>query len=216
MTLDRYVRILRDAPPGVFNPWYDFDAESDRSPSAPKWRRENLRAYLAPRIGRARWLLLAEAAGFRGAKFSGITMTCERQLPAMSVPHSRTSRDDLPLSEADRRDGVLEPTATIVRRALEKAGVDPGEVILCNTFAWHPNKPDQPLTNRTPTRAEVAAGRRALAAALELAGAARRIAIGRTAERMLIDTLGLDAPIVRHPANGGARIFTQGLVRLMR
>jgi hypothetical protein len=215
MTIARYLNLLRDAPPGVFNPWQDFDAQYDRSPNAPKWRRENLKAYLAPRLGRAKWLLLAEAAGFRGAKFSGITMTCERQLPATDVPHARTSRDDLPLSAADRKLGVLEPTATIVRRAIEQAGVDPRDVLLCNTFAWHPSKPNQPLTNRTPTRAEVHAGRAALAAMLALAGDARRIAIGRTAERMLTETLALDAAVVRHPANGGAVVFTQGIVRLM-
>jgi hypothetical protein len=48
-----------------------------------------------------------------------------------------------------------------------------------------------------------------------LAGDAKRIAVGRTAERMLIETLALDAAVVRHPANGGAVIFTQGVVRLM-
>ena len=44
-------------------------------PEAPAIRREQLRRYLDERIGHARLLLVAEAAGYQGAKFSGIAMT---------------------------------------------------------------------------------------------------------------------------------------------
>jgi hypothetical protein len=205
-------RLLADSPAGnVFNPWRDVDPDHDATPLAPKWRRENLKAYLDARLTRVRWVLVAEAVGFRGGKFSGVAMTCERLLPQSDVPHKRTSNIDIPLSRADREQGVLEPTATIVARTLAGASVDPHDVILWNTFAWHPHKPGDRLTNRTPTPAELSHGLPVLREMLELVAGKRVIAIGKTCLRTMHDTLGLDVPCVRHPANGGATAFSTGV-----
>ena len=70
-------------------------------------RRERLREYLESRRA-APLLLVGEAAGYRGARVSGIPFTSERQL---------TGR------------GPAEATATIVRRVLAELGLE--EQILC-------------------------------------------------------------------------------------
>lgn len=207
-------RLLGKPPVGdVFNPWHDYDRDYDASPLAPTWRRENLKAYLDARLGRARWLMVAEAVGFRGGKFSGVAMTCERLLPKSDLPYHRTSGATIPLGRTAQLQGVLEPTATIVARTLARAGVDSRDVILWNTFAWHPHKPGSRLTNRTPTPAEVLHGLPVLREMLQLASGSHVLAIGKTCQRTMRESLGLDVPCVRHPANGGATEFAAGVHR---
>jgi hypothetical protein len=42
---------------------------------------------------------------------------------------------------------------------------------------------------------------------------ARPIAVGRVAQAMLAELGYADIPCLRHPANGGARLFVEGLAR---
>jgi uracil-DNA glycosylase len=116
-------------------------------------RRERLRRYLEDRAG-APLLLVGEAAGFRGARVSGIPFTSERQLTGS---------------------GPAEATATIVQRALAELELD----ALC----WNvvPTHPGTERSNRSPTAAEVAAS---LPFLEELASGRRVLAVGRLAERV--------------------------------
>lgn len=122
-------------------------------------RRERLATYLASRTG-ARILLVGEAAGYRGARISGIPFTSERQLSGRKP------------SEA---------TATIVHRVLAELGLEE-DVLLWNLVPTHPHRVGRPNSNRAPTRGEIADGRRFLAA---LAPGRRLLAVGRLAEREL-------------------------------
>ena len=117
---------------------------------------ERLAAYLDERAD-ARILLVGEAAGYRGARVSGIAFTSERQLTGS---------------------GPAEATATIVHRTLAEFAVEK-DVLLWNVVPTHPGTE---TTNRLPTRAEVEAG---LPFARELARNRRVIAVGRIAERAL-------------------------------
>ena len=115
-------------------------------------RRERLRAYLEARRD-APILLVGEAAGYRGARISGLPFTSERQL---------TGR------------GPAEATATIVHRVLEELGLDE-EVLLWNVVPTHPGTA---TSNRRPTRAEVA---EALPFLETLLSGRRVVAVGRLA-----------------------------------
>jgi uracil-DNA glycosylase len=118
--------------------------------------RTRLRAYLEARSD-APILLVGEAAGYRGARISGIPFTSERQLTGI---------------------GPAEATATIVHRVL--AELDAKErVLLWNVVPTHPGTAS---TNRTPTRAEVRAARPFLD---ELACGRRVVAVGRLAANVL-------------------------------
>lgn len=142
--------------------------------------RRRLTDYLERRND-APFLLVGEAAGYRGARISGIPFTSERQL---------TGR------------GPAEASATIVHRVL--AELDLGEsVLLWNVVPTHPGTEH---SNRSPTRAEVAAARPFLDV---LARSRRVVAVGRLAESVL------GAPYVRHPSHGGSRRFRDDLRRVL-
>ncbi len=96
-------------------------------------RRARLAAYLAER-GSARWLLVGEAAGYRGARISGLAFTSERQLTGT---------------------GPAEASATIVQRALADLGAA-REVLLWNVVPTHPHHPGEPRSNRRPSAMEIA------------------------------------------------------------
>jgi hypothetical protein len=80
--VDQFVDLLREyrSKGPVGNPWRDWDRDNDTGKHAPRDRSNYLRAYLNARLNTAKALLIAEAAGYQGAKFSGIAMTCERTL----------------------------------------------------------------------------------------------------------------------------------------
>ena len=120
---------------------------------------ERLERYLADHA-EAHVILVGEAAGYRGARVSGLSFTSERQLTGM---------------------GPAEASATIVHRVLTDLGLE-DEVLLWNVVPTHPHRAGVPESNRAPTRAEATAG---LAFARELAEGRRVLAVGRTAERAL-------------------------------
>jgi uracil-DNA glycosylase len=119
-------------------------------------RRARLAAYLEERRD-ARYVLVGEAPGYRGARISGIPFTSERQLTGA---------------------GPAEATATIVHRVLADLELTE-QVLLWNVVPTHPGTAS---SNRAPTRAEVAAGR---VFADELALGRRVVAVGRLAHGAL-------------------------------
>jgi Uracil DNA glycosylase superfamily len=209
--------LLKSSPRGaVFNPWWQVDAANDIGPQAPAIRREQLRAYLSERIGKARVALIGEALGYRGGHFTGIAMTSERMLLGANpdvkpsdvfstIEPRRTSR----LGKASH--GFSEPTASIVWSTLLRLGIRGDEFVLWNVFPWHSFSPRlNMLSNRTPTDAEVTAGAPVLKAFLSLFAGARVVAVGRLAGSQLSS-----ATCVRHPASGGSALFRRQITSLL-
>jgi len=102
-------------------------------------------------------LVVGEAAGYRGARVSGVPFTSERQLSGS---------------------GPAEATATIVHRVLGELGLE-HTVLLWNVVPTHPGTA---TSNRAPTRREVDAG---VPFARRLAEGRRVLAVGRLAETAL-------------------------------
>ncbi len=209
-----FFNLLKKSPAGaVFNPWHDRDPDHDASSRAPSIRRAQLEAYLAERAG-ASCILLAEALGYQGGHFTGMAMTSERLVlghlegkgltPDMvlrTLAPRRTSKDSV------KADGFTEPTCTVVWGAMRDLGIDPRGVILWNAFPWHPYKPDKGmLSNRTPTDEEMGLGQPVLEALRAFAPTAKILAVGQKSAALLA-AMGIEAPALRHPANGGAGKF---------
>jgi uracil DNA glycosylase superfamily protein len=203
--LRRLYRGPQGACPGVCNPYQDEDPRLDR-PGGARQRRRNLEAYLE-RVGRPRLVLLGEALGFRGGRFSGIAFTSERQLAG---PDGRrlSWATDPPFRPTSRNPALwLEPSGSVVWDAI---GGEPAGVLLWNTFPWHPCRSASPLSNRMPERGMVRENLHVLEKLLEETAGARIVAVGRTAQAGLA-SLGIEAPAVRHPAHGGAALFREQL-----
>ena len=124
--------------------------------SRSELRCARLRDYLDARAGTA-LALVGEAAGYRGARVSGVAFTSERQLSGT---------------------GPAEASATIVHRVLAELGIE-DDVVLWNVVPTHPGTA---TSNRRPTRAEVDAARPFLA---ELTRGRSVVAVGRLAASVL-------------------------------
>lgn len=124
--------------------------------------RRRLREYLE-RTGEAPILLVGEAAGYRGARVSGLPFTSERQLTGA---------------------GPAEATATIVHRVLAELGIEE-DVLLWNVVPTHPHRPGEAASNRRPSAGEIAAARPFLD---DLAIGRQVVPVGRVAE----ETLGIE------------------------
>lgn len=223
MDLPGFLTALRDRAPPLqcANPYSVFHPGIDAWDGASTVRLQQLGHYLSSRRDQARIVLVAEAPGFQGARFSGIPMTSERILlghhprvasGAVLPAHIRARRTSAPEACRNPREtsgGFAEPTSTIVWQALLEHGLA-GQTVLWNVFPFHPHKPRAPLTNRTPGPSEIRPHLDILETFLALFPPAQTIAVGRTAQIWLSE-IGRVAPMLRHPANGGAAAFRAGL-----
>ena len=122
-------------------------------------RRRRLARYL-DRREHAPILLVGEAAGYRGARVSGLPFTSERQLTGT---------------------GPAEATATIVHRVLAELGIEE-DVLLWNVVPTHPHRSGDRDSNRRPSAEEISAARPFLE---ELARGRQVVPVGRVAEAAL-------------------------------
>ena len=188
----------------AFNQYRDVHPELDR-PHGVAVRRHNLRCYLETFAG-ARFVLVGEAAGYAGCRFSGIPFTCEAQLVG---PERLGWTRGLDLARSSARQAPwVERSDRIVWEALEERT----DCVLWNAFPWHPFGERGPLSNRAPGR-DLRDGLEVLRCFLSLFPSARPYAVGRVAQRALAE-MGIEAPYIRHPSHGGKQKFMAGVAAL--
>lgn len=189
----------------LFNPYVDR-CQHDLEHNDCWAKRERLAYHLDCD---ARLILVGEAPGYQGCRYSGVAFTSERLLVEGSIPRiprvtSRLTSRRLPFSE---------PSATVVWKTLCRLAIAE-TTILWNALQLHPVGSAGPWSNRTPTKAELEQGKAALVLLRDAFPAAKMVAVGRNAQATLL-ALGLDVSHVRHPANGGAVAFSTGLEALI-
>lgn len=193
---------LPAAAPGLFNPWADVCAD-DLAANGPDAKRARLERHLDCE---AEFILCGEAAGWQGMRHTGLAFTSERHVVQGTVPRleSGTAR----LTTRDKP--FTEPSATLVWRSLHELGIA-DRVVMWNALPMHPFVVGAPRTNRTPTDTELTHGRRPLQALLAAYPRATVIAVGKKAAEQLTRLGVTPAAAIRHPANGGALAFAQGM-----
>lgn len=209
MAIDALLTDLAEAPvaPDAANQY------AAAGPPGNAIRRANLRLALELALAAGPALLLVgEAPGYNGARRTGVPFTSERLLLAgVDPPGLFGAARGFALATDD---GLVsaEPTATIVYREVQALGLF---AVGWNAYPFHPHQPGNPRSNRPPRAAEFRQGLPFLARVRALFPAVPVAAMGNVAARALT---ALDIPHVklRHPAQGGARIFAAGLHAMFR
>jgi uracil-DNA glycosylase len=165
-------------------------------------RERNLRRYLER--PHAPVLLLGEAPGWRGMTVTGVPFTSVREVQAGVLPGLDLPPDPQAPWEASSR--VFWATMA------EWQGPLP---LSWPIYPHHPFVTGKPQTNRTPRSSEVRAGGPAALELIRALGIETVVAVGRKAQGALAEA-GIEAPAVRHPAQGGARLFTEQVLALNR
>lgn len=191
----------------LFNPWVDLCLD-DLQCNGPKEKIKRLADHLdcKPLL-----ILCGEAGGFNGMRHSGIAFTSERLILEGAIPRVQTNEQRL----TSRKLPFSEPSATIVWKTLYSHGVTE-QTILWNALPLHPHKPGNHNSNRTPTLTELALGEPSLCILTKAFPKAHIVAVGRKAEGLLNDMGVKVAGAVRHPANGGATKFANGISEIIK
>jgi uracil-DNA glycosylase len=172
-------------------------------PGAPAVRRRNLQRYLDS-LARPRYLLIGEAPGPRGARFSGVPFTSEHQL--------ETNLSELagPRSSFGRA-AYKEASATIFQRVMAPYH---RLYLAWNSYPLLPHQPGQPQSIRPPTSGEMSRFNFLILRLAEWLQPELVLAVGRRAESALA-AAGLPHTYIRHPSHGGAAAFEAGVRGLL-
>ncbi|MET9122345.1 uracil-DNA glycosylase [Streptomyces sp. NPDC004528] len=197
---------LLHALPGTDDATFLYGRDTDG-----RLRERNLRRYLELMDrARPRMLLIGEAPGYRGHAVTGIPFMSVAQLrarPGLITGDPDGDGFEIPVNPA----ALSEASSTVVWRTV--AALRGPLPMFWPVYPNHPHEPGRPDTNRPPRAAEIAEGT-PIALALTTAFRIKTVvAVGRKAQDALARN-GVTAIPVRHPAQGGARIFATQLARI--
>ena len=187
----------------LFNPYSSDHPAADR-PGAFRIRRANLRNFLTSYAEPPRVLIVGEASGPWGCRFSGVPFTSEKQLTSGMLPFS--GRQSSTATEPCR-----ERTADIFWDVM--ARYHP-QCFIWNAVPLHPHFAGEPFSLRRPCPAEVKAFSDLLSAIIAMLKPRCTVAVGRIAERAL-QSIDVVPVYVRHPSHGGNKEFKTGIERIL-
>jgi hypothetical protein len=197
--LDRLAAI--PAPPDSVNPWSSEKIYG-------QIRLQNLRRYFAQLLERGvDTLMLGEAPGYLGCRRTGVGFTSEPQLIGGIPEQGMFGAERGYQLSGEFPDLRKEQSATIVWGELTRLDFVP---LVWAAFPFHPHKPGLPTSNRTPKRFEIDFGRPILLELIAAFQIERVFAVGNIAHASLA-VAGIDAPKIRHPAQGGKNDFVAGM-----
>jgi uracil-DNA glycosylase len=188
----------------LFNQYGDKNLSVDLY-DADKIRKQNVLNYLRSFSERPLILVIGEAPGPRGCRFSGVPFTSETQLCNGELPFrgQKSSISDLPYSEN---------SAAIFWRVM--LPYHP-KFFIWNCVPFHAHKQDEILSLRNPTRAEVYNYSSLLSDIISLIRPKHIVAVGKKAE-FALKQKGYSCIYVRHPSHGGAKEFRTDIKKIFR
>jgi len=190
VSIEQFVFKLSSAPemPNVYNPYTDTA------------KAQNLSVYLSHMLTlNPKHVLIGEAPGHRGCRWSGVPFTDEFHLAAGGYvdSHPLSSTQYNIISATPHK----ESSASTIWSVLTDESYFP---LLWNIFPFHPHKPGNHDTNRTPTKEEILSQSYFVIELLQLFPSVETVfALGKQAENRLYN-MGISSDYIRHPARGGA------------
>jgi uracil-DNA glycosylase len=169
-----------------------------------KIRRENLKNYLRTFKRTPKLLLVGEAPGPWGARFSGVPFSGEGPLSRGELPFtgSATSTSEQPYSE---RAGKIFWGLLAIHHP---------DFFIWNSIPYHPHQLGKPLSLRTPKWSEVKNHLPLLEDLLTILKPRAIASIGRVAEKALTE-IGRKSTYIRHPSHGGVKLFENGITKFI-
>ena len=152
----------------TFNMWADYDKSIDIEKAGEK-RRNNLKEYLIDRE-EAKVILIGEAPGYKGCRFSGIPFMDE-QILVNEIPNGKITS-----TEYDEKAQKETSSQTVWNTCFLKN--NPKSWVAWNAFPIHPHKKENKNTNRTPKAKELDNSAYILVKFLELFPDAKIIPVG--------------------------------------
>jgi uracil-DNA glycosylase len=171
-------------------------------------RHSNLSVYLnqmdeiQPKV-----LLIGEAPGHKGCRFTGVPFTSEGVLFKNDFFKNKEYQF---INDLNRLNN--EPSATIVWNELSAYENKP---LIWNIYPFHPHTFQNINSNRTPNKEELKLGKLILVDFLKLFKIRRIGAVGVQASNKLKE-LGIEFEYIRHPSMGGKQQFIDGLKKIMK
>lgn len=196
----------------LFNQYNDIDIDKRVDlPNAPKIRRENLKRYLESFTDKPTIFVVGEAPGPRGCRFSGVPFTCESQLLDKTFCFSgKQSSIEKPKIDTKNKKPPFTSNSSKTFWSIMKKHHQ--KFFVWNCVPFHPYKPDNILSIRTPTKEEIRDYSELLKEIVEIVTPTHKniISVGRKAEKSL-NLLNIKSTYVRHPARGGAKKFSKDI-----
>jgi hypothetical protein len=184
----------------LLNPYSFYHPDSDQ-PEGPAIRQSNLLNYLGHFHSNPQIMIVGEAPGPWGCRFSGIPFTSERQLANGELPFS------------GKTSSTLEPPASERSASIFWDALKPHHrrFFVWNSIPLLPHKPGEPTKLRAPKKSEIAAYQHILQTIILLLQPEVTLAVGRRAEQALA-LLGQPCRYLRHPSHGGKSGFLKLLI----
>lgn len=196
----------------LFNQYKDNDSRVDQ-PNAADIRRHNLLNYFKSFRKLPSVVLIGEAPGPWGCRFSGIPFTGERQLLNHELPFiGYQSSRNKPKLNVRKSTPYVSNSARIFWSVMKKYHP---QFFVWNCVPIHPYKHNNMLSVRTPTSKEVKNYSILLSEILSILKPKHIVAVGKKAEFSL-DQLDIPCVYVRHPSQGGASKFKKGIAKVFR
>ncbi len=183
----------------LFNQYNDNDQNDITNGS--EIRKDNLRRYIQSFRTPPSIVLVGEAPGFHGCRFSGVPFTDERNL-LDGIPIIGEKSSVGPERKKERSAGTVWSVLAQYRTQL----------FIWNCIPFHPHTPGDNSQNRTPTNIEFSNHKNILRGILRSLGPQHVFAVGKRAETTL-SNINIKSDYIRHPAHGGDKIFKNTMSR---
>lgn len=187
----------------LFNHYRDNVPDLDL-PDGNRIRLKNLYNYIFSFPQKPSVLIIGEAPGIKGCRFSGVPFTSERQLVEDKLPFKghKSSQKTHPFSEN---------TATIFWDIMLPYFP---HFFIWNCIPFHPHESENYNVNRTPSKKEISSFAVITNSIIDILQPDKIIALGRNAEYMLKEILNVSCIYIRHPSYGGKRKFQEMIKNL--